>query len=212
MNAPPLLLPPPALTAARCRMLQHGTTARAGSMSRPPGAQLEKCARASIGLSPLCSRTRSFSRGRKRDLPMEAVQPRRPSLCCRADLDAEPAQERARTDQHGPKAVLICQHGERRVARVEKDGAQTALAIARGQALQHPNDSPCAGMANQSRPPRPAGLIKSPLNELAWNGVYRLARRKGVARVKIPLSQRDAFFPDEKPLLASAIDATPHGL
>lgn len=108
--------------------------------------------------------------------------------------------------------LIICQHGERRVARVEKDGSQTSLADRfEGKRFNSPNDLALRknGDIYFTDPPYGlAGLNKSPLKEMEWNGVYRLA-----ADGKVTLLIKDLTFPngialspDEKTLYVAISD------
>ncbi len=75
--------------------------------------------------------------------------------------------------------LVICEHGNRRIARVEADGGRTVLADSfEGNRLNSPNDlvygsdgslyftDPSYGLD---------GLEESPLRELDFNGIYRLS-------------------------------------
>lgn len=108
--------------------------------------------------------------------------------------------------------LLICQHGERRVARVEKDGTQTALADRfEGKRFNSPNDLALRrnGDICFTDPPYGLeGLNKSPIKEMPWNGVYRIA-----ANGKVSLLIKDltfpngiAFSPDERTLYVAVSD------
>ena len=114
------------------------------------------------------------------------------------------------TDAQG--RLLICQHGERRVARVEKDGTQTSLADKfEGKRFNSPNDLAVRKSGDIYFTDPPYGLDKlndSPLKELAWNGVYRIA-----ADGKVALVVKDLTFPngiglspDEKILYVAVSD------
>ena len=114
------------------------------------------------------------------------------------------------TDAQG--RLLICQHGERRVARVEKDGTQTALADKfEGKRFNSPNDLAVRKSGDIYFTDPPYGLDKlndSPLKELAWNGVYRIG-----ADGKVALVLKDLTFPngiglspDEKILYVAVSD------
>jgi len=108
--------------------------------------------------------------------------------------------------------LIICQHGERRLARVEKDGSQTALVDGfEGKRFNSPNDLALRRNGDIYFTDPPYGLAggnKSPLKELAWNGVYRLA-----ADGKVSLLVKDLTFPngialspDEKTLYVAISD------
>ena len=71
--------------------------------------------------------------------------------------------------------VVLCEHGNRRLARVEEDGSRTTLADRyEGNRLNSPNDVVfhSSGAAFFTDPPY--GLASPEAAELDWNGVYRL--------------------------------------
>ena len=108
--------------------------------------------------------------------------------------------------------LLICQHGERRVARVEKDGAQTALADKfEGKRFNSPNDLALRKNGDIYFTDPPYGLDKlndSPLKELPFNGVFRIAADGKVSVVVKDLTFPNgiAFSPDEKILYVAVSD------
>jgi gluconolactonase len=108
--------------------------------------------------------------------------------------------------------LLICQHGERRVARVEKDGSQTALADRfEGKHFNSPNDLALRKNGDLYFTDPPYGLEKlndSPIKELTWNGVYRIAADGKVSLVIKDLTFPNgiAFSPDEKTLYIAVSD------
>ena len=114
------------------------------------------------------------------------------------------------TDPQG--RLLICQHGERRIARLEKDGAQTALADRfEGKRFNSPNDLALRrnGDIYFTDPPYGLeGLNKSPLKEIEWNGVYRRAADGGVSLIVKDLTFPNGigFPPDEKVLYVAVSD------
>jgi gluconolactonase len=99
--------------------------------------------------------------------------------------------------------IVFCQHGDRQISRLEKNGERTVLASHyEGKRLNSPNDlvfkldgslyftDPTAGLRLQD---------KDPAKELPFNGVYRLVKGK------VELLSKDfarpngiAFSPDEK--------------
>ncbi|MEA3212795.1 MAG: gluconolactonase [Chthoniobacter sp.] len=109
--------------------------------------------------------------------------------------------------------LLICQHGERRVARVEKDGSQTALADHfNGKRFSSPNDLALRKNGDLYFTDPPYGLEKlndSPLKEQPWNGVYRIAADGKVSLVIKDLTFPNgiAFSPDEKILYVAVSDS-----
>lgn len=115
-----------------------------------------------------------------------------------------------KTDAEG--RLLICQHGERRIARVEKDGTQTALADKfEGKRFNSPNDLALRsnGDIYFTDPPYGLeGLNKSPLKELPFNGVFRRATDGAVTAVIKDLTFPNGigFSPDEKVLYVAVSD------
>ena len=91
--------------------------------------------------------------------------------------------------------LIICQHGERRLARRNADASQTALADQfEGKKFNSPNDLAICKNGDIYFTDPPYGLDKgndSPLKELAWNGVYRIA-----AGGKVSLVIKDLTFPN----------------
>jgi gluconolactonase len=75
--------------------------------------------------------------------------------------------------------LIICQHGNGKVARLEKDGSLTVLAGKyEGKRLNSPNDAVyhSSGALYFTDPPYGFPLQdKDPRKELAFNGIYRLA-------------------------------------
>ncbi len=71
--------------------------------------------------------------------------------------------------------VVLCEHGNRRLARIEADGSRITLADRyEGRRLNSPNDIVyhSSGAAFFTDPPY--GLASPDAAELGWNGVYRL--------------------------------------
>ena len=116
-----------------------------------------------------------------------------------------------KTDAQG--RLLICQHGERRIARLEKDGTQTALADRfEGKRFNSPNDLALRknGDIYFTDPPYGLeGLDKSPLKEIEWNGVYRRAADGTVtlAIKDLTFPNGIGFSPDEKLLYVAVSDS-----
>lgn len=110
--------------------------------------------------------------------------------------------------------LLICQHGERRIARLEQSGQQTPIADHfEGKRFNSPND--LAVRKNRdiyfTDPPYGlTGLDESPLKELDSNGVYRVTPEGIVSLLIGNLSFPNglAFSPDEKILYVSVSDST----
>lgn len=108
--------------------------------------------------------------------------------------------------------LILCQHGDRRVARMEDDGTWTTLAGSyRGKPFNSPND-----LAIQSNgdiyftdPPYglPRGKVDDPAN-LGFFGVYRIAADGQVTLLTDKLTRPNglAFSPDEKRLYVAQSD------
>lgn len=113
--------------------------------------------------------------------------------------------------------LILCQHGDRRVARLEADGRFTTLADQfSGRRLNSPNDLVLSrdGSIYFTDPPYGlTGLNESPLREMAFNGVYRISPQGGIQAVIENLSFPNgiALSPDETTLYVAVSDpADPH--
>ncbi len=107
--------------------------------------------------------------------------------------------------------LVICEHGNRRVTRLEKDGRLTVLADRfEGKRLNSPNDAVFRSDGSLYFTDPPYGLPKQdqdPAKELPFSGIYRLAGGK------LQLLSKDltrpnglAFSPDEKYLYVANSD------
>lgn len=108
--------------------------------------------------------------------------------------------------------LVLCEHGDRRVARLESDGRKTTLVDRfEGKRLNSPNDLVFKSNGDLYFTDPPYGLPKhnaDPAKELPFNGVYRLARNGGLT-----LLTRELIFPnglafsaDEKTLYVANSD------
>jgi gluconolactonase len=99
--------------------------------------------------------------------------------------------------------LIICEHGNRRVSRIEKDGSYTVLAEKfRGKRLNSPNDVVVKSDGAIYFTDPPYG-IKPEQQELPFQGVFRLdpLTKKLTLLVKdFPRPNGLAFSPDEKVL------------
>ena len=84
-------------------------------------------------------------------------------------------------------AVLLCQHGNRRIARIDKDRRVTTLVDKfEGKKLNSPNDLVYHSDGSLYFTDPPYGLPKGdddPAKELKFNGVYRLANGRLTGRL-----------------------------
>lgn len=105
--------------------------------------------------------------------------------------------------------LISCEHGDRRISRLEKDGTKTTLADRyKGKRLNSPNDLTFKSNGDLYFTDPPYGLPKildDPNKELSFQGVYRLSKDG-----KLTLLTKDliypngiAFSPDEKTLYVS---------
>jgi gluconolactonase len=108
-------------------------------------------------------------------------------------------------------AVLLCQHGNRRIARIDRDRKITTLVDKfEGKRLNSPNDLVYKSDGSLYFTDPPYGLIKQdedPAKEIKFNGVYRLANGKLQAVVRdLTRPNGLAFSPDEKVMYVANSD------
>jgi gluconolactonase len=107
--------------------------------------------------------------------------------------------------------LIICEHGNGRVTRLEKDGSRTVLAAKfEGKRLNSPNDAVFKSDGWLYFTDPPYGFVKQdedPKKELRFNGIYRVKDQK------LELLHKDmtrpnglAFSPDEKYLYVANSD------
>jgi gluconolactonase len=105
--------------------------------------------------------------------------------------------------------LVMCQHGDRRVVRLEKDGTLTVLADRfEGKRLNSPNDLVYKSDGALYFTDPPYGLFpaydKDPRKELPFSGIFRLAGGKLECVLKdLPRPNGLAFSPDERYLYVS---------
>ena len=110
--------------------------------------------------------------------------------------------------------LVLCQHGDRRLARLGADGSFTTLVDAfEGKKLNSPNDAVLHSDGSLFFTDPPYGLVggnKSPTKEIPFNGVYRLAGDGKVSLVTKELSFPNGIglSPDEKTLYVANSDST----
>lgn len=116
----------------------------------------------------------------------------------------EPGSNGLTFDQDG--RLVFCQHGDRRIARLEKDGSRTTLVDNyEGKRLNSPNDLVYKSNGDLYFTDPPFGLpgtFKDPRKELAFQGVYRLSRdgKLTLLTTEVTAPNGIAFSPDEKKL------------
>ncbi len=108
-------------------------------------------------------------------------------------------------------AVLLCQHGNRRIVRVDKNLRVTVLADRfEGKKLNSPNDLVYRSDGSLYFTDPPYGLLRQdedPAKELKFNGVYRLQNGKLQALVRdLTRPNGIAFSPDERTLYVANSD------
>jgi gluconolactonase len=116
----------------------------------------------------------------------------------------EPGSNGLTLDHQG--RLTLCQHGERRVARVEKDSSITTIADRYdGKRLNSPNDLCYDTKGNLYFTDPPYGLekrLEDPKKELAFQGVYRVTPdgKISLATNEIKFPNGIALSPDERTL------------
>jgi gluconolactonase len=108
--------------------------------------------------------------------------------------------------------LVLCEHGDRRIARLEADGRKTTLADRyEGRRLNSPNDAVFKTNGDLYFTDPPFGLAKAfddPAKELDFSGVYRLSTSGQLTLLtrEIRAPNGLAFSPDEKTLYVSNAD------
>ncbi len=122
----------------------------------------------------------------------------------------EPGSNGLTLDKDG--LLVACDHGDRRVYRLEKDGKKTTLVDKYdGKRLNSPNDLVYKSNGDLYFTDPPYGLEKQmddPARELDFCGVYRLGKDGKVTLLTKDLSRPNgiAFSPDEKKLYVANSD------
>jgi gluconolactonase len=113
------------------------------------------------------------------------------------------------TDPQG--RLILCQHGDRRIARLE-DGKFVSLADRfNGKRFNSPNDLALRKNGDIYFTDPPYGLDKlneSPLKEIPFNGVYRISKGQvSLVTKDLTFPNGIAFSPDEKTLYVGVSDS-----
>jgi gluconolactonase len=105
--------------------------------------------------------------------------------------------------------LIICEHGDHRVTRLEKDGKLTVLADRfQGKRLNSPNDAVYKSDGSLYFTDPPYGLFDEKAKELDFQGVYRISPKGKLQLLNKELTRPNglAFSPDEKMLYVSNSD------
>ncbi len=127
-----------------------------------------------------------------------------------ADPSGEPGSNGLLVDKQG--RLVLCEHGDRRIARLEKDGKKTTLADKYdGKRFNSPNDGTFKSNGDLYFTDPPYGLPKQaedPSRELDFCGVYRLSTDGKVTLLTDKMTRPNgiAFSPDEKILYVAQSD------
>lgn len=122
----------------------------------------------------------------------------------------EPGSNGLTTDANG--LLVLCQHGDRRVVRLEKDGSLTPIAqFYQYRRFNSPNDLDYKSNGDLYFTDPPYGLEKlndDPAKELKHNGVYRVTPKGQVSLMidNLTFPNGIAFSPDEKTLYVAVSD------
>ena len=122
----------------------------------------------------------------------------------------EPGSNGLLVDKEG--RLVLCEHGDRRVARLEKNGKKTTLADKyNGKRFNSPNDGTFKSNGDLYFTDPPYGLPKQaddPSRELDFCGVYRLSTDGKVTLLTDQMTRPNgiAFSPDEKTLYVAQSD------
>ena len=114
--------------------------------------------------------------------------------------------------------LILCEHGNRRIARMEEDGSRTTLADRyEGRRFSSPNDIVfhSSGAAFFTDPPYGLdGQDESPAKEQSHNGVYRLDPDGTVSLLAAGLTRPNGIglSPDERTLYVANSDRPPNQL
>jgi gluconolactonase len=122
----------------------------------------------------------------------------------------EPGSNGLTLDSKG--RLVICEHGDRRISRLEEDGRKITLADRYdGKRFNSPNDLVYRSNGDLYFTDPPSGLPKNfedPMKELPFQGVYRLSNdgKLTLLTTDIKAPNGIAFSPDEKTLYVTDVD------
>ncbi len=124
--------------------------------------------------------------------------------------DGEPGSNGLLLDAQG--RLVLCQHGDRRVSRLETDGSFSAVArFYQSNRLNSPNDAVYRSNGDLYFTDPPYGLEKlndDPAKELLFNGVFRLTPdgKVDLLTSRLTFPNGIAFSPDERILYVAVSD------
>jgi gluconolactonase len=122
----------------------------------------------------------------------------------------EPGSNGLTTDSEG--RLVLCEHGDRRVGRLEKDWKHVTLADRfMGKRFNSPNDVVFKSNGDFYFTDPPYGLEKNvddPKKEIPYQGVYRVKPNGEITRLTDQITRPNglAFSPDEKTLYVACSD------
>jgi gluconolactonase len=126
------------------------------------------------------------------------------------DYGREPGSNGLTLDPQG--RLVCCEHGDRRVSRLEKDGGKKTLVDSyQGKRLNSPNDVVFKSGGDMYFTDPPYGMPKrydDPRRELDFCGVYRLSKDGQLTLLTRDMTRPNglAFSPDEKTLYVAQSD------
>ena len=128
-----------------------------------------------------------------------------------AERAGEPGSNGLNRDAKG--RLILCQHGDRRVARLADDGKSfvTLADKFEGKRFNSPNDSALHSNGDLYFTDPPYGLLgqnRDPAKEIPFNGVYRVSKDGAVTLLtkEMTFPNGIAFSPDEKTLYVANSD------
>jgi len=128
-----------------------------------------------------------------------------------ADYGREPGSNGLTLDLKG--RIIFCEHGDRRISRLEKDGGKKTLVDNyNGKRLNSPNDAVVKSNGDIYFTDPPYGLPErydDPMRELDFCGVYRLSITGQLTLLTKEMTRPNgiAFSPDEKVLYVAQSDS-----
>ena len=125
----------------------------------------------------------------------------------KAGLSREPGTNGMIFDPQG--RLIACDHGNRRIYRVNKDGSKTTLVDRfEGMRFNSPNDLVMDKAGNIFFTDPPYGMLDESVREVQWHGVYRLTPEGTVSLLTKEFSRPNGIglSPDEKTLYVAQSD------